>query len=201
MWFLYSQSITTYDSDVKIRPQRISPWAGIFAVTFLFQLYRGERTDSIIFFIATLVIALEPAMRREIIKIPTISLDRRTLWAVALSGALLMSYVPRGDKFLVFIFLAIAILLFLELWGMKAHRVKADELVRKSQRIWISLAVFICLIELGALISARISGDEAKYATISELVVPVLDTSMNRFGFGLLWLLIGWLVIRHWEQR
>lgn len=173
----------------------------MFAITFLFQLYRGEQTDSIIFFVATLIIALEPAIRRQIFRIPSISLDRRTLWAIALSGALLISYVPRGDKFLVFIFLAIAILLFLELWGMKAHRVKPDELVRKSQRIWISLAVLICLIELGALISARISGDEAKYATISELVVPVLDTSMNRFGFGLLWLLIGWLVIRHWEQQ
>lgn len=201
MWFLYSQSFTTYDSDVKKRLQRISPWAGMFAITFLFQLYRGEQTDSIIFFVATLIIALEPAIRRQIFRIPSISLDRRTLWAIALSGALLISYVPRGDKFLVFIFLAIAILLFLELWGMKAHRVKPDELVRKSQRIWISLAVLICLIELGALISARISGDEAKYATISELVVPVLDTSMNRFGFGLLWLLIGWLVIRHWEQQ
>jgi hypothetical protein len=186
---------------VKERLQSISPWAGIFAATFLFQLYRGEQTDSIIFFTATLIISLEPAIRRQIIRVPSITMDRRTLWAIALSGALLMSYVPRGDKFLVFIFLTLAIILFLELWGMKAHRTRPDVLARKSQRIWISLAILICLIELGALISARISGNEAKFATISELVVPVLDTSMNRFGFSLLWLLIGWLVIRHWEQR
>lgn len=128
-------------------------------------------------------------------------MDRRTLWAIALSGALLISYVPRGNKFLVLIFLTLAIILFLELWGMKTLRARPDVLARKSEWIWISLAIFICLIELGALISARISDNEAKFATISELVVPVLDTSMNRFGFSLLWLLIGWLVIRHWEQQ
>jgi hypothetical protein len=48
---------------------------------------------------------------------------------------------------------------------------------------------------------ARVTGEDARYATISELVVPQLDTQLNRFIFGLIWLFLGYLVIRHWKRK
>jgi hypothetical protein len=144
---------------------------------------------------------LQPFFHLKVKQIPRLTFDRRTLWAILISTVLLMSALSRESIFLAVLLVSAAILLFLELWGVPQHHHKDDQLTIKSKWVWALVALTVALIELSALLAARFTGDDQKYATISELVVPVLDTQWNRFIFGIVWIMVGWLVIRHWRRK
>lgn len=186
---------------MKIRIREVSPWTAIFIVTFFFQLFRKELTDSIIFGAATVIMLLQPVWKLGKRDFPRISLDRRSRWAVATAFGLLAAYIPRHHPILAALFLALAFLLFLSLWGVSEHAIKSDPVQIKSEIVWAVLALVISLWELTALVLARLSGDDRKYPTISEIIVPALDSPVARLEFAAGWILVGYLVVRHWRAR
>lgn len=186
---------------MKERLLFLSPWTGIFATTFVFQLFREELVDAFIFGGATIVMLLQPLFHLKKSAFPLLKIENRTLWAVAISFALLASFLPRQSILLSILFVALGVIVFLELWGVSEHRYKADRLQIKSTLVWATVAILVSLIELSALVMARLTGEDERYATISELVVPQLDTPFNRFVFGLIWIITGYLVVRHWKRK
>jgi hypothetical protein len=179
----------------------ISPWTGIFAITFLFQLFREELVDAFIFGGATIVMLLQPLFHLKKSAFPLLRIEKRTLWGLGISFVLLASFLPRQSPLLSILFVILGVLVFLELWGVSEHRRRSDQLHTRSAFVWGTVAILVSLIELTALVMARVTGEDARYATISELVVPQLDTQLNRFIFGLMWLILGYLVVRHWKRK
>lgn len=144
---------------------------------------------------------LQPVWHVSKRSFPLITLEKRYLWATISAFILLTTFIPRSHPLLAILFILLAILLFLSLWGVPEHVIPKLPNHARSVFIWATLALGIALWELTALVLARISGDDERYPTISELVVPSLDTLLNRLTFACSWLLIGFLVIRHWRAR
>jgi hypothetical protein len=186
---------------VKAHILRLSPWTGIFAITFLFQLFREELVDALIFGGATIVMVLQPLFHLKKSAFPLLNIEKRVLWGMGFFFILLASFLPRKSTLLGIFFVILGVALFLEMWGISEHKYKKDLLHIKSSVVWGIVALATSLIELSALVMARATGEDARYATISELVVPQLDTQFNRFIFGLVWIFIGYLVVRHWRRK
>ncbi|MFM6940774.1 MAG: hypothetical protein ACKOXI_02200 [Candidatus Planktophila sp.] len=179
----------------------LSPWTGIFAITFLFQLFRKELVDAFIFGGATIVLLLQPLFHLTKSAFPLLKIDKRAIWTLISFFILLASFLPRQSLLLSILFIILGVILFLELWGVGEHKSKLDRLHTKGAWVWGTVALSISLIELSALVMARVTGEDERYATISELLVPQLDTQFNRFLFGLIWIFIGYIVVRHWRRK
>lgn len=180
---------------------KVSPWTGIFLITFAFQLFRKELVDSLIFGLATVVMLLQPVWHVSKRTFPLVTLGKRYLWGTVSGFILLATYIPRSHPLLAIFFIFLALLLFLSLWGVPEHAIPRSPNHVRSVFIWSALALGIALWELTALVLARLSGDDERYPTISELVVPSLDSVPSRLTFACSWMLIGFLVLRHWRAR
>jgi hypothetical protein len=186
---------------VKVAIKKISPWTAIFLITFLFQLYRRELVDSIIFGAATLIMLLQPVLKLTTHSFPLLRLRKRYLWGATMSLALLAGAIPRHHGLLAALFIALAGVLFLSLWGVSEHQVKFERVQIRSSIVWAAIALIISLWELTALVLARLSGNDLKYPTISVVVIPNIDTFATRLEFAAGWIFIGFIVVRHWRAR
>lgn len=179
---------------------RISSWSLIFIVTFGFQLFRAQYSDAIIFGIASAVMLVQPIQKIHSFRIPRVQIDKRTLWFIASFVGLAVAYIPRHHQFLAAIFIALAFLLFISLWNFQDEQIKMNSLERKSAIFWAVTAIAVSCWELAALVIAKVIDNRRAFPTISELVVPVLSSPVARLQFVAMWILVGWLVIRHWRH-
>lgn len=178
-----------------------SLWTFIFAITFGFQIFRGEGIDAIIFGVATLIMLSQKIPALQNITLPRVTLSKRTIWFLASFAGLALAYIPRHHPLLAFALIALAVLLFATLWGREEGRVRLSSTEFRSSIFWSITALVVALWELAALVTANIKKNDRAYPTISELVVPALDSPLARIQFVTGWILIGWLVIRHWRHR
>ena len=185
---------------ITLRNFKISSWSLIFLITFGFQLFRAQYSDAIIFGIATIVMLAHPLQRFRKFNLPRLSIDKRAIWFLVSFGGLAIAYIPRHHQLLAAIFIALAVLLFLILWNIHDSQEKLNGLEKRSAVFWGFTAISVSLWELGSLVIAKVVHNREAFPTISELVVPVLSTPITRLQFIVIWILIGWLVIRHWRH-
>lgn len=179
---------------------RISNWTYIFLITFGVQLFRRQYSDAIIFGIATTVLLIQPIQKLHNFSLPRLKLDKRTLWFLVSFLGLTFAYIPRHHRLLAILFIALGLFLFLVLWNFQDSYKRLSRLEFSSSIFWSITAIALSLWETMALVIARLKDNNSAYPTISELVVPVLSNPIPRLQFIALWILIGWLVIRHWKH-
>lgn len=179
---------------------RISSWFIIFLITFAFQLFRAQYSDAIIFGAATIVMFAHPLQRFRKFELPRLKIDKRALWFLVSFGGLAVAYIPRHHQLLALIFILLAIALFLSLWNIEDSQRKLNSLEKRSAIFWAITAFSVSSWELSALVIGKLSHNHRAFPTISELVVPALSTPVTRLQFVAIWILIGWLVIRHWRH-
>lgn len=185
---------------ISVKNFEISSWSLIFLVTFCFQLFRAQYSDAIIFGIATTVMIAHPLQKFRKFALPRVIIDKRAIWFLVAFGGLTVAYIPRHHQLLALIFILLAVALFLTLWNIEDSQRKLNSLEKRSAIFWATTALLISCWELSALVIGKLSHNHRAFPTISELVVPALSTPVTRLQFVAIWILIGWLVIRHWRH-
>ena len=179
----------------------LSPWASAFGLNFLFQIYRGNLQDIIIFGIAFLLIILESTHALDWIpefkEFRFSKLNRALLFC---SGIYIFLAEP-DTTLTLWVFAVNFWIMFLGLWRRAdgGHRqLTAREL--RSAWIWAFLGIALCTWELIAYVLAKINKDDYSYPTISVLVEPHINEPAFRAIFVLAWVSIGFLLIREWQE-
>ena len=179
----------------------LSPWTSAFAVNFLFQLYRGNLQDIIIFGIALLLIIMESLHLLD--WIPEFkgfrysNLNR----AILFSSGIYIFLAEPDTTLTLWVFALLFWFMFVGLWRRAdgGHRqLTAKEL--KSAWVWSFILIALCFWELLAFVLAKINHDDYSYPTISVLVEPHINEPAFRAIFVLAWVSIGYLLIKDWQE-
>ncbi|MEN9687162.1 MAG: hypothetical protein RL381_174 [Actinomycetota bacterium] len=179
---------------------KLNLWSFVFGLAFAFQLFRAQFADSIIFGVATFILILSSSTKLKQINLPRFRIEKMPLWLGSISLGIVFAYIPRHRFSLAFLLVALGLILLTLLWNVHTPRRKVSSLERKSETFWAITAIAISLWELSALVISRVIGDDNKYPTISELVVPLLNSPITRMQFVAIWICLGWLIIRHWKH-
>ena len=172
----------------------MSPWIPLFAFVCLFHIVRGVASDAILFGLFTL---LEIASWRG--WLPRFKhRPNLNLWLVrgVLVGAGMTLFFAQRDSLADHIlFLA---LLPLAIWAVdfKHAPIRSPKFVMHTRWLWLTLALTMALVELGAYIAANILKDDRNWPTVSVLVGPVLEAPFGRLVFVAIWVAIGWGMLR-----
>lgn len=179
----------------------LSPWASAFGINFLFQIYRGNVQDIIIFAVAFLLIILESTHLLD--WIPEFkgfrysNLNRALLF----STGIYIFFADPDTTLTLWVFAALFWFMFLGLWRREdgGHRkLTAKEL--KSAWIWAIIGIALCSWELAAFVLAEVNHDDFSYPTISVLVEPHINEPAFRAVFVLVWVSLGNLLIKDWQE-
>ena len=179
----------------------LSWWSAVSGVNFLFQIYRGSLQDIIIFTIAWILIILESSHYLDWIpefkKLRKLSLNKYLLIAFSLY----LLFTKRETPLTIWIFAALFIYLFLDLWRRdNGEKSKLSPTEIKSARAWGGIGIILCFWELLAFVLASISKDDYSYPTISVLIAPHLDGLIGRGIFIIAWAAVGFLIINDWRE-
>lgn len=174
----------------------MSGWAVIFALTTIFQIYRGTLSDVLIFGLITSLLLMQGVKRIEKFTLPfRFTLTQRTIFFVVASG-LFLYVTPRHSAFMAFWFLASAPL-------VAAVAVSHDEpqnapehaSARRAEIMWSIWALLMALAEFLAYLLSRIHNNEKAFPTISVLIQPEFNGGAMKALFIALWLPTGiWLL-------
>ena len=169
-----------------------NPWVVIFVGTAIFHIWRGSWQDVAIFglsaiLILTQVFGLTKVGFKTQPKVPgwllllVISLSAVILYLAPRHGVIsftvLVAFIPIG----------ITLLLYKD----QEIQAQPSTAMFRSRIIWGSWATGFALTELVAYVGSKLSGDLEQFPTISVILDPVLDTSVGRAVFVILWLLGG----------
>ena len=168
-----------------------NPWVLVFVGMALFHLWRGSVADIVIFGTGAVLIltqvfgmyslgfATQPTFSTPAIAI-TVIISAVALYLAPRHGLVnflvLLAFVPIG-------------------YALIMYRDRANPAPTKQdlrgRSIWAVWAFAFALIELVAYLGSKLVGDLSVYPTISVLLDPVLDTSLGRATFVVLWLMAG----------
>ena len=180
----------------------MNPWLPYFLTTFVFQVIRGAAGDSFIFGLACLILIVDwkKLVRWELPERPKY---RKRYLAVGLAfAAVVLFFSPRASIFDAILLLVIAPISLALVYYRDHGPLPADSLsLRRSVRLWIFVVVSMAVCELFAYIWANVFKDDANFPTISVLMGPVLDSSIGRTLFLLLWMLAGAYLLGMWRRR
>jgi hypothetical protein len=176
----------------------INPWLPVFAFVTLFHLIRESYIDATIFAVGSVVLVLDwkkllrwrmPKRRR--LKGSTLII------AVALSCSVLF-FSDRGGWQDVLLLLVLGpIALYLVYYQDRGPKPSGNGTMTRTKWIWMTLAIFMAVSELFAYIWAEVFKDNNTYPTISIIVNPILDSPYGRGIFLILWMLIGFGLLRN----
>ncbi len=180
----------------------LNPWLPYFLTTFVFHVIRGAAGDSFIFGLASLILIVDwkRLVRWEL---PERLKFRKRYLTIGLGfAALVLFFSPRASIFDAVLLLLIAPISIALVYYRDHGPLPADSVaLRRSVRIWILILVSMALFELFAYIWANVFKDDRNFPTISVLMGPVLDSSIGRTIFLLLWMLAGAYLLGMWRRR
>lgn len=175
----------------------VSLWVIAFFLTTALQVFRGALGDTIIFTTCTLVLLASGTIARNL-DFPSARFNHTKPTLIAMLGlVILISATPRHTSMMMVIYLALTVPILLLAWGDHTeYKQKASPRIRRSRLMWIFWAVSMCLWEYGANIFGQLSDVKNAYPTISVLVDPMLDGPIGKAGFVLVWLAVGYGLIK-----
>ena len=181
----------------KIR-KRTSTWTLILAFTFLIQVYRWSVADMVIFGVLTAILFFESAKFSW--KYNGIEVNQTSAAIFAVISSIYLFTSKRQEFSLAGYFLLLAFLTLISIWRAKddAHKLTKREFA--SALYWSAIAGLLGLWEFLALVLSRIVKDDKAFPTISELLVPKLDSKFERLQFTLIWLTIGFYFFEKWRK-
>lgn len=170
----------------------MNPWLPYFLTTFVFQVIRGAIGDSIIFGLASLLLFAD---WKKLIPWQLPEKPKYRRWMVAggmVVSALVLYLSPRASLPDVWLLLLIApTVITLVYYRDHGPLPKSDRAMHRSVFLWCVVLVSMAVCELFAYIWASVYRDDHDFPTISVLVGPVLDNSVGRTIFLVLWMLAG----------
>jgi hypothetical protein len=175
----------------------VSLWVAAFALTAALQIFRGALSDTIIFVSGGILILISTNLLAKL-SLPSARLTSgmNLDWA----GMILLfalGFTPRHTFFNLGIFVLLLPLVLFMSWG--THSEPRRELTRRdrvTRRAWTTWAVAMCLWEFGANIAGQISKKPDAFPTISVLVDPLLKLELGQAGFVVVWLLVGYYLLK-----
>lgn len=181
----------------KANNHPISLWVIAFFLTAALQIFRGAAGDTIIFVTGTLLLLSSGTFARNLdFPAAKYSKTKPMLWAV-LALVILITATPRHTPIMFGIFLALIVPVLLLAWGDHTEfKQKASPRIRRARLMWIIWAVTMCIWEYGANVFGQLTDVKNAYPTISVLVDPLLDGPIGKAGFVLVWLAVGYGLIK-----
>lgn len=181
---------------------RINFWPILSAIGTIFQIWRGAPGDTIIFGLATVLLAgnatvmskfaiKEHPNLRQFIGIPLIVISSVALYAS-----------PIHSKAATIVFLVIGPTAMAFMWTRDSNVITTHEhSIMISARIWASLLLLACVWELGSYILSYWAQNDNAYPTVSILLGPLLKTSAGKGIFLLIWIATGMQLLRLWRSK
>lgn len=166
-----------------------NPWVIIFVGTAIFHTWRGSWQDVAIFGISALIILSQvfgftKFGFRDQPRFPTWLLG----FVIALVAIVLYLAPRHGFVSFLTLILLLAIGVVLLMYSDEKQQAQPSSNMYRSRLIWGSWATGFALVELVAYIGSKLSGNIKEYPTISVILDPVLDTSLGRAAFVVVWL-------------
>jgi hypothetical protein len=175
----------------------VSLWVAAFALTAALQIFRGALSDTIIFVAGGILILISTNL------LGRLSLPSKRLTAgsnLDWAGMILLfalAFTPRHTFFNLGIFVLLLPLVLFMAWGnLPEPRRELTKRDRLTRRVWTTWAVAMCLWEFGANIAGQISKKPDDFPTISVLVDPLLKVEIGQAGFVVVWLLVGYYLLK-----
>jgi hypothetical protein len=170
----------------------LNPWLPYILTTFVFQVIRGAVVDSVIFGVASLLLIAD---WKRVIPWELPERPKYRTWMVATGmvfSAIVLYVSPRAslaDAVLLIVMAPIAITLVY--YRDHGPLPKSDSAMKLSVRLWMLVVVSMALFEMFAFMWASVYRDDKHFPTISVIVNPVLNNSVGRTVFLVLWMLAG----------
>lgn len=179
----------------------MSPWTIAFSVNFLFQLYRGNLQDIIIFALALTLIALESTHYLDWIpEFKSLRFSKVNIGVLALSGIYIL-FAKLDTNLTLWVFALIFLFMFLALWRREdGERRKLTARELRSAWSWSFIGIGLCIWELIAFVLAEVFRDDYSYPTISVLIEPYINDRPFRAIFIFLWCSGGYLLLKDWGE-
>lgn len=175
----------------------VSLWVAAFAMGAALQVFRGDRTDFVLFAGAGLVVLASTTILKNV-SFPTRRLiSGRQLDWTGLVLLVALAFTPRHTPFNFAIFILLLPIAVSLSWG--EHSQPSRELTKRDRNtrlVWSVWAIATCLWEFAANILGQLSPDPNNFPTISVLMDPVLLTEVGQAGFVLAWLTLGYYLLK-----
>ena len=170
----------------------INPWLSVLAFTTMFHVTRGSVGDAIIFGTGCLILIAD---WKKLIPWHMPERPKVSVWVIALvlgvSFFVLLLTERTGWQNIVLLLALAPIALVMVYYRDHGPKPSATPIMARTKWIWMTLALSMAVSELFAYIFATVYKDDKTYPTVSILVNPVLESSIGRAVFLVLWLLIG----------
>ena len=180
----------------------INPWLPVFAFVTLFHVIRESYVDALIFAIGAVILILD---WKRAIRWPMPNRPEVKSWVMVLAiagSSSVLFFSERGGWQDVLLLLVIGpAALFLVYYRDHGPKPSGNGTMVRTKWIWMTLAIFMAVSELFAYIWAVVFRDSNTYPTISIIVNPILDSPYGRSAFLVLWLLIGWGLLRNGRRK
>ncbi|MEY4444519.1 MAG: hypothetical protein RL301_598 [Actinomycetota bacterium] len=180
--------------------KRTSLWTLIFGFTFAIQVYRWAIADMVIFGILTLILAIESSSISSNWKFNGIQVNQIVAFLITAASGVFIYLSERQDPALGFFFALLALMLLLGIWRRKSGAEKLTNREFGHAIYWSAVAGVLGVWEFLALILSRIVHNDKAFPTISELLLPKLDSNLARLVFLIVWLGVGYYFIEKWDQ-
>lgn len=179
-----------------------SIWTYIFFITFLVQLYRHELADVIIFAIASLILFLESSQTSKKLKNLGLVASRYAVDLFIGLSFIILIFCKRESAPLLIYFLALGPIMILVMWSGNATHIRLGLLEFKSALFWSFSVLALILWELATVILSRLAHDDSRFPTLSELTFPLLNSTVVKTQFIIIWLLVGrFLILKRGVRR
>ena len=174
-----------------------SRWLYIIAAMGIWHLGRGAYGDAAVFILSTILLELDFRNKNLLFKKFQI-VKKEQLILILIASGVVLSIAPRFSNLNLIVLGILAFISFLLIWHPDfGRRPKLDEPTKQAIKYWSVLLVLLCLIELAAYVLATLDdGNDIDFPTVSVLLDPALETVPGRFIFCLIWLSIGYRLMR-----
>lgn len=183
-------------SGIPIR-RRVSPWVVLFGVIATWHVWRGAGVDSVIFAVATVLLAVESIRPDWLGTRHRVRVNGRVGLVVCLLAAAVFVLTPRYSPPTIAVLVVLGVGAFFMAWYHmhQRYRPQLTRLQRNAIHVWLIVVTFLLLVEFAAYMGATASGSDERFPTITVLLDPSFDHPWGRALFAAGWLLGGWALV------
>lgn len=178
--------------------KRVSPWIPILALISVWHNWRSVNADTWIFGVPTVILLLD-ALHFNVIK----PHERRhykpaLMQAIGIGLWVVLAFSPRHGDIDRWVLGLLGLVSFYLIWTIDVgRRPKVTPLHKRANIAWSVAIVVFCIVEFTAYMFAiSPNGGDIKYPTLSVLLDPLLNQTPSRAVLVLLWLLLGFKLLR-----
>lgn len=178
--------------------KKYSPWIPILAVITVWHNWRSVNADTWIFGIPTVILILD-ALNFNVIKPhPRKQFNPVVMQTIGILLWAILAFSPRHGDIDRWVLGVLGFISFYVIWTIDVgRRPVITDLHRRANKIWSLVIVLFCIVEFTAYMFAIApNGGDEKYPTLSVLLDPLLNQTPSRAVLALLWILLGFKLLR-----